>query len=219
MTWWMCTNLKKVNEWKLKQRTILVMGIFADLENWATPHKSNDVTDNNIYYLLYREKIHVELPFLGSISTISRSIKELEDKGIIKSINKNTTPAYCLTEKGLTWKRRANISSNDGDSKPKNTTPKQSHKSPIKMALGKKVAIGDLGKEYVALLYTSCMKMGLEKGIINPREEFDKFIEHHSKMGNKFANWLAAFSTWCRKRKELDKKDTNIRNEGRGLYK
>ncbi|MFH0710150.1 MAG: hypothetical protein V2A75_08090 [Pseudomonadota bacterium] len=220
MTFAMCINLQKVNEWKLRLRTIPVMGVFADLESWATRHKSNDVNDDNIYYLLYREKILAELPFLGSVSTISRSIKELEDKGIIKCINKNTTPAYCLTEKGISWKRKPEIkkNANDGESKPpKLTAPKD--KKPHKFQFTKKTALVDLPAGYIEHdLYTACLEAAQRLGVVNGRLEYEKFIEHNSMIGGAWVNWLSAFSSWCRKHKELQK-NQNGDDDERGLYR
>jgi len=220
MTFGMYTNLQKVNEWKLQLRTIHVMGIFADLESWATPHKSNDVNDDNIYYLLYREKILAELPFLGSVSTISRSIKELEDKGIVKCINKNTTPAYCLTEKGLSWKRKPEIKKNANDSEsksPKLIVPKD--KKSHKFQLTKKTALVDLPDGYIERdLYTACLEVAQRQGIVNGKLEYEKFIEHNSMIGGTWVNWLSAFSSWCRKHKELQK-NQNGGDDGIGLYR
>jgi len=198
MIWGAYTNYQKVNEWKLKLRTIHVMHVFANLENWATPCKSDNIDDKNMYYLLYREKILSELPFLGSISTISRCIKELEEKDIIKSINKNTAPAYCLTAKGLEWKNKMksekmpNVGEMVGSkSKQKNKIERKIHP----FSLSKKCMLDECSNEYLEQLQNAAYKKCDEKKI--PHVEYNRFVKYYLKVDRQYRNWLLAFSDWC----------------------
>jgi len=190
MTYTMLLNLEKINEWDLNKTTCFVMGVFADLESWAIKYKSNDGECDDFYYLLYRNKILTDLPFLGSVSSISRSIKELEDKGIIKSINKNSNPAYCLTEKGFEWKR---VSSPSQNQKKKESIQKPKKKN--RYSLSKKIRFDNTSDEYQKLIMeyslAYCDKVGLDRG------EYYKFVDWHVSKATLFANWTSAFRNWC----------------------
>lgn len=221
MTYFGLINYQKAIDWDLGKTTVHLMCVFADLESWANAVKSNDPEDNRPYYLLYREKILKDVPYLGSVSSISRSILELETKGIVECINKHYAPAYRLTEKGLSWKRKPeNENPNDGESseqppQPKPTPPKERKKN--KFALSSKKRVEDLSKEYMSDLFQSAMQMAIKHNIPNAKEEFEKFLEHHSKNGNKWANWLSAFSTWCRNNKKFNEPNVG-ENTDNGLY-
>ena len=200
MTYNMLLNLEKINEWELSKTTCFVMGVFADLESWAIKYKTNDVENDDFYYLLYRNKILTDLPFLGSKSSISRSIKELEDKGIIKSINKNSNPAYCLTEKGMTWKRPSGTT-NGAESIPKKSTPKKKKGS---LSLSKKTRYDDTTSEYQILFTQKAKEYCSAEKIDN--NEIIKCIDWHVSKGNTFVNWLSTFRTWCRNHKDFKSK-------------
>lgn len=208
MTFTMLINLEKVIEWDLSKTTIFIMGAFADLESWAIKYKSNDAENDDFYYLLYRSKILKDLPFLGSASSVSRGIKELEDKGIIKSINKHSNPAYCLTEKGMTWKRKP-----DGGEK---TPPSPKHKTPpktkSKFSLGKKSRFDATSDEYRALIQQECLKYCSDNNAST--EEFNSFIDWHVSKGSVFVNWLSAFRNWVRKANKINSsKATGVLDE------
>jgi len=220
MTYFGLINYQKALDWDLGKTTVHLMPVFSDLESWANPVKPNDPEDNRPYYLLFQKKILKDIPYLGSVTSISRSILELETKGIIESINKHYAPAYRLTEKGLSWKRKPEIeNTNGGESaeplpQPK-TPPKERKKN--KFALSSLKRVEDLSKEYMDDLFQAAMNMALKNNMPNAKEEFEKFLEHHSKKGNKWANWLSAFSTWCRNSKKFNEPNGGEKDEN-GLY-
>lgn len=221
MTYFGLINYQKAIDWDLGKTTVHLMPVFSDLESWANPVKPNNPEDNRPYYLLYREKILKDIPYLGSLTSISRSILELETKEIIESINKHFAPAYRLTEKGLSWKRKPEIeNSNDGESSElpqlSKTAPKKERKK-NKFALIAPQRVEDLSKEYMDNLFQASMKTAIEKNIANPKDEFENFLLHHSKKGNKWANWLSAFQTWCKNNKKFS--EPNIGESDSGLYK
>lgn len=209
MTYFLHINTQKMIEFGLNFNQAAVMCVFADLESWATKYRSDDKNDQEFYYMLYLSKLQSELPMLGSTSTISRAVTKLESIGLIKSINKNTTPAYALTEKGLSWKKMSysDEKPNGGETAPTPKLPKEtkSPKKQNKYVLAHKERFEFLNKEYVADLFAACIKMATDKNIPNPKERFEEFAEHHSKHGNKFSNWRMAFGTWIRKYEKFNK--------------
>lgn len=221
MTYFGLINYQKAIDWDLGKTTVHLMPVFSDLESWANPIKSNDPEDNRPYYLLYREKILKDIPYLGSLTSISRSILELETKEIIESINKHFAPAYRLTEKGLSWKRKPEIENpNGGESTEQPQQPKPAPKKERKknkFALITPQRVEDLSKEYMDSLFQASMKTAIEKNIKNPKDEFENFLLHHSKKGNKWANWLSAFQTWCNNNKKFNEPNGGERDTN-GLY-
>lgn len=221
MTYFGLINYQKAIDWDLGKTTVHLMCVFSDLESWANPIKSNDPEDNRPFYLLYREKILKDVPYLGSVSSISRSILELETKEIIECINKHFAPAYRLTEKGLSWKRKPEIeNANGGESAPQ--PPQQ--KSPIQKKRKKNIfvlasltRVEDLSKEYLDNLFNAAMKMAQQYNIPNAKDEFDSFLLHHSKKGSKWANWHSAFGTWCKNNKKFNEPNGGENNDN-GLY-
>ena len=137
-----------------------------------------------------------------------------------KSINKNTTPAYCLTEKGMEWKRKPDAQKNsNGTAVKKLASKKQPHKEQSKFQFHKKTAFHDLDKTFIAGgLHTSCIKIAGELKIMNPSAEYEKFILHNSAVGCAWFNWLSAFRNWCNNHHQLQKK-SNSGDDGRGLYR
>lgn len=217
MTYWGIINYEKLMEWKLGKTTVLLMPLFADLESWATRIKSDDDSEE-VYYLLFREKILEELPFLGSISSISRGIKELEDKGIIKCIHKNSTPAYCLTEKGFSWKRKSKSSEEPNDAESKKTKARISkEKNPL--FLGKPTKLKMLNPEYMKLLKEYCMELCDKLKI--PKSEFDVFLDWHASKGSAFEDWKSAFRNWGRLhlKRVAGAKNANEGESENGLYR
>jgi hypothetical protein len=198
MTYWGIINYEKLMEWKLGKTTVLLMPLFADLESWATRVKTDEDSDE-VYYLLFREKILEELPFLGSISSISRAIKELEDKGIIKCIHKNSTPAYCLTQKGLSWKRKPKTSEETNGAEPKKTKARiAKEKHPLFLA--KKTKAKDLTETFIKNLQTYCHAYAEKTKI--PKFQFEAFMDDRASKGVAYEDWASAFRTWCRKYSE-----------------
>jgi len=208
MTYWGIINYEKLMEWNLGKTTVLLMPLFADLESWATPIRNDD--SDEVYYLLYREKILEELPFLGSISSISRAIKELEDKEIIKCINKNSTPAYCLTQKGFTWKRKP-MALVELTKEPKKVKIEK-EKNPLSLSRATKAR--DLTEGFVLQLSKYCIDHAKKVNV--EIEQFDVFMNYHASKGTKFLDWTSAFRNWCIKHKNFNKK-TNEENSN-GLY-
>ena len=221
MTYFGLINYQKAIDWDLGKTTVHLMPVFSDLESWANPVKSNDPEDNRPYYLLYREKILKDIPYLGSLTSISRSILELETKEIIECINKHFAPAYRLTEKGLSWKRKPESENPNGgeSSEPPLPQPKPAPKKERKkneFALPTPQRVEDLSKEYTDKLFQAAMKKALAMNISNPKDEFEDFLLHHSKKGSKWANWLSAFHTWCKNNKKYSK--PNGGESDTGLY-
>lgn len=204
MTYTMLMNLEKILEWKLSKTTAFVMGVFADLESWADKTVIEEDGSHEVYYTLYRSKILADIPFIGSKSSISRAIVELEEKGIIASTNKHTTPAYRLTEKGLEWKRKPGTST---------SSKKQPEKKGGKFSLGKLAKADQLTPEYYNLLQLEAKKICDAQGI--PFDEFGKFIDHHASNGRSFINWLSAFRNWVRNYKKFN---PNGGESGNGMY-
>lgn len=204
MTYSISLNLLKVNEWGLGLNAAVVMGIFADLESWADKCRSAEPNDGDFYYTLYHNKILSELPFLGSRSTVVRAVKELEEKGLIKSINKHSTPAYALTDKGLGWKKiipieeaapdQPNVGESSADGAAKDPKPKKERKR-HSFSLPSKCLIDECDEEYMNRLreaaYAKCDKDGI------PREEYASFVRWYMKHTTKYRNWLATFGDWC----------------------
>lgn len=222
MTYFGLINYQKALDWGLGKTTVHLMPVFSDLESWANPVKPNDPEDNRPYYLLFQKKILKDIPYLGSVTSISRSILELETKGIIESINKHFAPAYRLTEKGLSWKRKPeNENSNGGESVelplPKPSLPPKKERKKNKFVLATPQRVEDLSKEYMDNLFQASMKMALEQNIPNAKDEFENFLLHHSKKGNKWANWKSAFQTWCKNNKKFN--EPNGGESDNGLYK
>lgn len=209
MTYFLNINAQKMIEWGLSFNESAVMCIFADLESWATKYRSAETNDGDFYYLLYQSKLLSELPMLGSVRTVSRAVSKLESLGLIKSINKHSTPAYALTEKGIAWKKvvphvSAMEQPNGGESAPGEEPAKKERKKHA-YALRNKTRAEDLGREYLTNLHAACIKMANDKAIPNPQERYEEFLEHHSKHGNKFSNWLSAFGTWLRNHNKFNK--------------
>ncbi len=220
MTYFGLINYQKAIDWDLGKTTVHLMCVFADLESWANAVKSNDPEDNRPYYLLYREKILKDVPYLGSVSSISRSILELETKGIVECINKHYAPAYRLTEKGLSWKRKPDSENpNGGESSEQPQQPKtpQKERKKNKFALASPKRVEDLSKEYMDDLRKSCIDLAIRYEIQTPQNIFEDFLLHHSKKGSRWANWFSAFVTWCKKNKEFSKPNVG-EQDSNGLY-
>jgi hypothetical protein len=147
---------------------------------------------------------------------------ELETKGIIESINKHYAPAYRLTEKGLSWKRKPEIeNSNGGESSepplPQLKVPPKKERKKNKFALPTPQRVENLSKEYMEDLFQAAMKKALTKNIPNPKGEFEDFLLNHSKRGSKWANWLSAFETWCKNYKKFNEPNGG-ESDSNGLY-
>jgi DNA-binding PadR family transcriptional regulator len=199
MTYGAFVNFVKTNEWKLSMIQMVVMTVFADLESWADETVHDDGDTVQTYYVLYIGKIISDLPFIGSKSSVSRAINDLESKGIIKRINKHSYPAYRLTEKGMTWKKHVTETCRHED--PQH--PEETHqKSKNKFSLGKKIKAHNLSNDYYSRLHNEAKNICNAQGI--PFEEFSKFFDYHSSRGNGFVNWLAAFRNWTRNYKQYN---------------
>ncbi len=200
MTYSISLNLIKVNEWALSLNAAVVMGVFADLESWADKCRSGEPNDGDFYYTLYHNKILKELPFLGSRSTVVRAVRELEEKGLVKSINKHSTPAYALTEKGIGWKKvQPEPQPNGGESeeaKPETAKAPKKERRKHRFSLAQKVFFDELAPEYLHELKIAAHEKCEQLGI--PSDEYESFARYYIKTGTKYRNWLMAFGDWCR---------------------
>lgn len=222
MTYMGLVNLDKCFEWKLSSKAVYLMIIMSDLESWANPRRSSNEDDASVYYLLYQSKMLKDIPYLGSISAISRGLNELEAKGIIAVIDRYTAPAYRLTEKGMEWKRKrvsenAKIGESEKGTSSNKDTQESETKKPFNFALAKHTTVENLSSEYMNNLFAASLEISAQyPSITNARSEFKNFIEQNSMRGNRWKNWRSAYSQWC---VNLGSKKSNEgETNGRGLY-
>lgn len=170
----------------LKPNDMFCMMFLADLSSWAEPKILKTNGGEEVYYLLYREKLLEEVPALGSTRSISRSLNSLEEKGLIESINKNTKPSYRFTKEGKKW-----VSTNLKE--PKKPNGGESKKT-SKYTLQKQTKLADCKKEYKFELVRWCKNYCDEKGVSH--EEFENFKNYHLSKGTLMVDWTRAFVTW-----------------------
>jgi len=213
-------------EWNLTFKACALFAKMVDLATWATAVTTDD---GEVYYILYRTKMHEELPCLGSsVTTISKYIKELEDKKLIESIQKKTRPAYRLTAKGKEWvseKTNTNVGENKKSKKKEISPEKEKEDGKFTFNLKKKSEYINLSTLYKENLRLAC-QVYAEKEKID-LEEVGYFIDWHSSKGTLFKDWGAGFKSWCRKHKEFRgrsnsnggdfKKSDYFSNNGQGL--
>jgi hypothetical protein len=193
---------------KVSGNALIVFETFRQL--MALPYIEQVMIESERYTVLYQKMILSQIPhFIKSKRTLSRSISELVDAGLIKSNGNNMLPAYTFTDKGLSY-ITSNAKNELQESVVKNN---KIRKKPI-LSLLKKTRLEDLKQEYLEILSERSRVMSQKHKV--PFSEFDIFLEHHSKNGNKFANWLSAYSTWCRNYKKYHTNDGE--NGTRGLY-
>lgn len=175
--------------------------------SYITEKKIEDRT----YKILYHTMILNQIPSMRlSSRTLNRLISELKSADLIQWDGSTMTPAYAFTEKSDKYI----IDKKDEEVVTGKTEPKKRNQ-PI-LDLRKTIAIGMVTPEYFSALRKTALSMCETKGV--PVEEFEVFLEYHSKKGSKFANWAAAFSTWCRNYKKFNKNANDGESEN-GLYR
>lgn len=213
MTYHVCLNIKKMVEWDISSNSAIMMGIFSDLESWANKDIVEVAGVQEIYYRLYVAKILEDVPVFGSRSSVGRCIKELEDKGLIDSINKKTRkPGYRLTEKGMTWKRNPNSSPNDyGENISHGKTKEKDF-----FHLDAEVEYRSLTETYKQKLHQVMLELCDEHKI--EKTEINQFVLKNDARGAKYKNWKSAFRTWIGFEKKFEKKRRISEAEKDGLY-
>jgi hypothetical protein len=187
---------------------LIVFETFKQL--MSLPYIEQTIIDEERYTVLYQNMVMNQIPyFIKSKRTLSRAIKELKDAELIKSNDNNKYPAYIFTDKALQY--ITSFSKNEISDTAQQTTKKR--KKPI-LTLPKKVRFENLKNEYLNVLKARAEDMSKKHSV--PFSEFNIFIEYHVKNGNSFANWLSAYSTWCRNYKKFHTNDGE--NSTRGLY-
>jgi len=194
-------NQVKMVEWDLSVKAGLLMCVMTTLSSWATPV----VQGSEVYYILYRDKIIVDIPLIGkSRTTISKFLKELKEKDLIEVVNENFTPAYRLTSKGREWlSDRKN--SNSGEISPVKKTKKE-------LSLSSEMALEDVGEEYQKLLHLKCYEYCKENNI--RYEEMLAFASWHIAKGTLYKNWYRAFIVWCSRDRKSKIRKTNVGTRG-----
>lgn len=187
MTFNLNVNQIKAKEWDLSLRTSLAMCKFVDLSSWAQALH----VDGKTYYIFYRSKLLEEVPLVGtSLPTASKIIKELEEKEIIESTHKATTPAYRLTDKGREWISDTPYSKpNDGE------ISNDGEKEQFTFRLKRELEYDDLTDEYKKYLKTGSLKYAKEQDLA--ASEYDDFINFKKSDGVSHKNWASAFKRWC----------------------
>ena len=183
-------NQKMAKEENISGNALIIFETFKQL--MALPYIDQVMIEDERYTYLHRNMVLAQIPFfIKSERTLSRAIKELIDAELLKSNDNNRFPAYTFTDKGISYM----TSSSQGEIAENIQTNKKSKKKPI-LALNKKTRIWDLKEEYMSILSARAKTISEKHKV--PFSEFDIFLEYHSKNGNKFVNWLSAYSTWCR---------------------
>lgn len=97
-------NFYRSNEWKLSINEIAIMAIVSDLNAYAHFVASYETNGGENYYAINRKEVLIHLPCIFySVSTVSRALKKIEEKHIVKSMKIGRVKAYCITDKGSLW--------------------------------------------------------------------------------------------------------------------
>ncbi len=196
MTYFGMINYAKAVEWELGKTTVHLMPIFADLPFWAKGYVKPNVGENEsaeMYFMLFREKILSDIPFLGSLSAVSRGISELLEKEIIKREFINGNPCYALTPKGMEWKAR--VESED-----------QTAAKPFNFQFKRSMHFSKLSKIYIREL-KKFFKNQAEKMGLDAQSEFNKFSSHYTASSTKSLNFSASASKWLQHEKDRLRKE------------
>lgn len=165
--------------------------------------------ENKIFTVLYANMILDQIPHFNiKERTLSKAIAELKEANLIEALDGTKMPAFAFTEKSNSY--ISSIKPNDGEF----TTEVKSKKQPL-FTLNKPTKASDLKEQYYTLLKQHGLAICSQMGV--PHDEFDTFIDYHSGKGNKFANWLSAFRTWCRNYKKWNKSNDGESDDWR-LY-
>jgi hypothetical protein len=167
--------------------------------------------EERTYKVLYHTMILNQVPAMKLNSrALGRLIRELKDADLIQWDGSTMTPAYAFTEKSDKYI----IDKKDDEVMGGKVEPKKRNQ-PI-LDLRKTISIGMVTPEYFKAFRKTALSMCQTKEV--PVEEFEVFLEYHAKKGSKFANWAAAFATWCRNYKKFNKK-ANDGESDNGLYR
>jgi len=201
-------NQNMAKKENLSGNALVVFETFRQL--MALPYIEQIMIENERYTILYQKMVLAQIPyFIKSKRTLSRCISELVDAELVKSNGNNMLPAYTFTDKAISYM----TSSSQNEIKENVQTNNKIRKKPI-LSLQKKTRLENLKQEYLDVLSARAKTMSEKHKV--PFSEFELFLEHHSKNGNSFANWISAYSTWCRNYKKFH---ANVgENNSRGLY-
>ena len=178
----------------------------------ALPYMEQTVIEDERYTYLHQNMVLAQIPcFIKNKKTLSRAVKELIDADLLKSNDNNRFPAYTFTDKGISYM----TSSSQSEITQNIQTKNKIRKKPI-LSLSKKIKFEDLSQEYLDILNARAKDMSEKHKV--PFSEFELFAEHHIKNGNKFANWLSAYSTWCRNYHKFNKANGGDKGNGDLYY-
>lgn len=157
------------------------------------------VFDDGIYTVIYRNMILLQLKYFKiSTRTLSDALRELEDAGLIESINKNTTPAYRTTQKADEY----NFLPKNGEFSVAQNNPQKNKKEQL-FSLHFNTTLEKITDEYKNLLKKKCFEYSTKQGI-DFKATFEHFWDYHSAKGSKFKNWFSAYKNWCRTSKRFN---------------
>lgn len=200
-------NQKMAHDEKISINAAIVFETIYQLSRLS--YANIKIVDGKNYFVTYKSYILKHIPLFKIKShTLATALGELETSGLLESIDKNSEPAYCFTQKADKYITSTFAPANDGvqvEQKPK-------RKEPL-FSLKKAVEAHALSVEYFQLLkkhsYDICQKENIDK------DEFGKFIDHHNAKGTKLKNWLSAFRNWIRNYRKWNPKDGENKN---GMY-
>lgn len=220
MTFYITLDVRFMNEWGLSLVSGILLARIVELEKWADilpfslltryvdKNISRDEYEKRPYYICYIKKIIHDVPILPtSKSSISRHLGELEEKGMIEYVGKNTIPAIRLTSKGKKW----------GEWEYPKKENKFEEKDKASFLLRRKCSYENLGVEYKDRLKAVCEALSKSKQV--PISEYEKFVAYHRSKGASYVNWYMAYVTWVKNyakwNKDSDKNHSELYPNGR----
>lgn len=199
-------NQKMCESEGISINAVIIFEVIKQLSNLTYIQKKTH--EDRIYTVLYQNMILNQIPFCNIKSrTLTRAVKELKDAELIDTLDSTKCPAYAFTSKSD--KYISSIQKPNGGE----IVVEKNRKQPL-FALARPMKAIELKEDYYKLLRTHSLNVCEQQKI--PKEEFDKFFDHHASKGNKFENWLSAFRTWCRNYKKFN---ANVaESNDRGMY-
>jgi len=198
MTHTLIINQVKALEWNLSLKESVVMSKMVDLSTWATAVYH----EKKVYYVLYRSKLWEEIPLLGKNEKSAGFVLQyLEEKGLIESINKFTTPAFRITDKGREW-TSTKVSTALIDKENKKTNGGENKRFTFR--LEEELEYDDLEDKYKRFLEHWCKEYALKYKV--SEDEFEGFVSQKKSIGKAHKDWSAGFESWCFNLKKLNKK-------------
>ena len=168
------------------------------------------VVDGKNYFVTYKSYILKHIPLFKIKShTLASALGELETSGLLESIDKNSEPAYAFTQKADKYITSSFAPASEGVE----ADVKKKKREPL-FSLKKAVEAHALTPEYFKLLKNHALDICKEKNI--SKDEFLRFIDHHTAKGTKFKNWLSAWRNWVRNFQKWNPKDGE--KNPNGLY-